>query len=106
MQLAHPITDSVNVEWDDRGRTALFGSIALNVGVAAYVIATYHVWTPMAFVFFSVLPLAASSRRSTVALRATSMCFLFLLAEIAMASVGILFMPGFVAMAVAAVRSE
>jgi len=95
-----------SIPWPDRGRWWMFIAIALTIVPAAYVIATAQVTTPLLPAMASIACLVAHSRRSAVALRATALVIMFLFMWLGMASVGIFFAPGVVAMFISVVRTD
>jgi hypothetical protein len=99
------IRDSQLDSWNDRGRLPLIAAVVLTILAASYVILTTHVTTPVIPVVGSIAGLAGSSRRSAVALRAIGFAIVFLFSWLGLASVGLFFAPGALAMLIALVRT-
>ena len=100
------VTTSRATSWDDRGRLAAFGAVALTAAVAVYVWVTFQDRAPLVPFFGSLLALFGNSQRTAVALRVVAMVIVFPFAEISMASIGLFHIPAIVALVVAVARTS
>jgi hypothetical protein len=91
--------------WHDRGLRWAMVAIALTAIATIYVMATSNVMTPLIPLLGSIAALGGRSQRSASALRACALVAMGLFTWLGMASVGLFFVPGVIAMIVAVVRT-
>lgn len=89
----------------DRGHLPMLIAVLINGAVAIWIMATWHVASPLVPLIGSLLPLLARSRRGALQLRSAACAIMLGFAWLGMASVGMFFLPGALAMGLAVGRT-
>jgi hypothetical protein len=92
--------------WDDRGRSAAYGAVALTATVAVYVWVTFQNRASLVPFFGSLLALFGNSQWTAVVLRTVAMVIVFLFAAISMASIGLFYIPAILMLVAAIARTS
>jgi hypothetical protein len=99
------IANTEAASWYDGGRWWMIVAIGLTMAAAVYVIVTTRVLSPAIPTIASIVSFAGQSRRSARAIRIFALVVMCVYAWLGLASVGLLFLPGAVAMGLSVART-